>query len=629
VGLTLTDLARPPADATDDHPPGPATALPRSGSATAAVVAVGLVAWAVSVDPWGFRPFTTARWPVLATTVLVAVAVGWRDRPPLPRVLRGLGLALLTWLALATVFAVDPVHAWLGHPQRHLGFVAWVLLVLAFRVGTVLRTEGAHQVLGRGATAALAILGISGVVDLVGWSIASAATSAFGSRASGLLGQPAYLGAAAVALVPVVLGAAAGERSRIWRALGFAAAALGVVAVAASQTRGAWIGLLAAAVVAWPALRATIGMRRLGTALLAALAAAVVLAIFTPLGGRALATLDADDGGGRSRLDEWRVAAAVVADHPIVGVGPEGYRVAATEHLDDDYARRYGRDVVVDRAHDGVLDVAAIGGLPAASLYVGLGALVGVRAWRVRRSGNPFVVGAAAAVVGYAVQQLVLFPVAEIDPVVWLLAGVVVAATSDPNAGRRPTSGGAEDRVVSAVAIVAAVVVLGAGALDVVADRHLAAAERERAGGHQLAALAEADAATRLRPDSIDAWYVAADVAASGTSLADLDAGLDRVELGVERSPLDPALLDLHEQLLTERALRSGLPADLDRATGASEARITTDPSNAAHHRRLGLVLAARGDRSGAIAALDRALDLDPDDDDARAARDHVRGDGP
>jgi hypothetical protein len=335
------------------------------------------------------------------------------------------------------------------------------------------------------------------------------------------------------------------------------------------------------------------------------------------------------------------VAAAVVADRPVVGVGPEGYRIVAPAHIDDAYTRRHGRDVVVDRAHDGVLDVAAATGLPAAVVYVGLLAAVVVAAVRVvRRPPDPVVAGAALALVAWVTQQLVSFPIAEVDPAAWVLAGVVVVASRPVPAGRpgvppagRPVPAGTPGvppagRLVAAGRVAAglvAVVLAVAGATAVVADRDLGHAGRLRSGS--VAAVLSADRATALRPDDVDAWYVAAQLAAARPGLLAVDSGLDRVEAGLRRSPRDPALRALDEQLLAERALRSGLPADLAAAEQASRALVSDDPAGPAHHRMLGLVLAARGGaraEAEAKSELRRALDLDPHDAAARDALDRL-----
>jgi hypothetical protein len=336
----------------------------------------------------------------------------------------------------------------------------------------------------------------------------------------------------------------------------------------------------------------------------------VALVVAGPVGSRAAAALDPDDAGGRGRLDEWAVAAAVIAERPLTGTGPEGYRIAAPAHVDGEYTRRHGRDELIDRAHSAPLDVAASAGIPAAVAYVALVGAVVVRCVRTsRRAPDPLVAGMALGVVAWAVQQVVGFPVAEVDPAAWLLAGLVAAGAPRPE-----RAAGRAGRVVAGAL---AAVLIVAGVTAVVADRSM-----ERAADRRD--LVAADRATALRPDDVDAWYLAAQVAASGSSLLAVDAGLDRVEDGLGHLPRDPALRDLHEALLTERALRSELPEDLAAAARAARRGIAADPAGPAHHRRLGLVLAAQGREGGAAAALRLALDLDPGDDAARDALDRL-----
>ena len=571
--------------------------------------AVLVVATACAVDPGGFRPFTTLRWAVVGVAAAVAAAtVAWR----LPRRVLALWLALLACLALATVLALDPLLAVVGHPRRHLGLAGWVVGFLACAAGSGLAADpDARRAVGRAAVVAGLATGVATAADLVGWD--PAGTSFAGGRVGGLLGQPVYLGAVAVLLGPVAVGVALGpssltadtrgeRRQTVLAWLGVAGYGLALVA---SGTRGAWLGLAAAGVVAWPHVRPHVAAHRLAAG--AAAAGVVALAVLGPVGGRVAAAVDPDGAGGRSRLDEWVLAARVIGDRPLTGAGPEGYRIAAPAHIDDGYARRHGRDEVVDRAHSGPLDVAAAGGIPAAALYVALVAVVVAACVRAaRRAPDPLVAGMALGVVAWVGQQLVSFPLAEVDPAAWLLAGIV--------AGAGATRGG-RARAGRVAAAVTAVVLTIAGVLSVAADRSLQAATAGGSGD-----VAAADRATALRPDDVDAWYVAAQLAASGPSLLAVDAGLDRVEDGLDRLPDDPALRDLHEALLTERALRSELPEDLAAAEAAARAGGRDDPSNPAHHRRLGVVLAARGDEEGAAAALRRALRLDPGDAAARTA---------
>ena len=587
---------------------------------------VVVVAAALAVDPAGFRPFTTLRWAVVSTTVALAAAAvstrapaGAHRRPTLA------WAALLGLLAVATVAALDPVVAVVGHPRRHLGLIGWLVGGLAFLVGLRLTRDEQRVYLSRAVVLAGVVTGAGAVADWLGWDPPGLRFA--DGRVGGLLGQPVYLGALGVLLAPAALGIAADPAfGRGWRRAAVVGAVGCTVAVVVSGTRGAWLGAVVAAAVGWPVLWRWISTHRVLAASILLLVAGLAIGVST--GSRIATLFDPSAEGGRGRLDEWVLGLSVIADDPVTGAGPEGYRVAVLGHIDDGYARRHGRDEVVDRAHNGVLDVAVSAGIPAAAVYLLLlSTVVGRCRQVIRAPADRFLAGAAVGVVAWTVQLAVSFPVAEIDPVAWLLAGCVVsagvgvgvdAATAGDARGsqrRRPATW-----LRLGAAALAAVLAVG-GVLALGADHDL-----RRAAQHRLTAPVEAmeaaDRATARRPDDTDAWYVAAQVAASGPSLLALDAGLDRVEEGLRWSPRDPALRDLREALLVERALRSGLPLDLRNARRATEERVAADPSGGVHHRRLGLVLAAQGHSERAAAELRRALQLDPDDVAAQDALD-------
>ena len=318
----------------------------------------------------------------------------------------------------------------------------------------------------------------------------------------------------------------------------------------------------------------SLGGRPVPVAFAAVVGALAVGALLLAAAPRLAAATDPDAPGGRGRLDEWALAVRVVADHPLTGVGPEGYRIAAPAHIDDGYTLRHGRDEVVDRAHSAPLDLAAAGGLPAALSYVGLVGIVVVRCVRViGRRPDPVLAGAAAAVVGWSAQQVVGFPIAEVDPLAWLLAGMVVASPSADAVGRarsRAPRGRVPARVGRPAAALLAAVLTVVGLTAVLSDRDLARADAAVRRGDVATALARADRATDRRPDDVDAWYLAARVAATPDGLPAIDNALDRVEAGLDHLPADPALRQLHTDLLVDRALRSGLPDDVAVATASA-----------------------------------------------------------
>jgi O-antigen ligase len=174
-------------------------------------------------------------------------------------------------------------------------------------------------------------------------------------------------------------------------------------------------------------------------------AAVGVLAIV--LGGAALAVAQAELGGGAdapesgpgrlasvqsNRYEYWRVALGTFADHPLIGDGSGGFRVAWLRE-------RPFRESVRD-AHSLYLETAAELGLPGLGfLLLFIGGTFASGATALRRAAAP--AGTAAALLAWTVS-------ASIDwmwelPAVALFAVVLSAAlVSDAQANRAPEASG-------------------------------------------------------------------------------------------------------------------------------------------------------------------------------------------
>jgi hypothetical protein len=316
----------------------------------------------------------------------------------------------------------------------------------------------------------------------------------------------------------------------------------------------------------------------------------VLVALVVVAGVSGVATrvpdLSTDDRGGiRGRLDEWRVAARVVVEHPIVGVGPEGYRIAFGGAVDDRYEQRHGRSPLPDRAHSAPVDIAATLGLPGLALVALVLAGVAPHVLAAAR-GTAADAAVGAAVVGYAVQALFLFPLAELDPTAWLLAGTLVAVRRH----RRHRGSWPAAPAVAAAALAGAV-----GAVGVVSDR---AEDPARAAG--------------LRPD-VAAYHleVALEEEAVGSS-ASLDRAIAAVEEARSWHPRDPVVVAERTRLLVARAQRTQSRRHVDEARVAVEAAVDDDPRNAALLLRLGVVRVLDGDDAGAEDAWIEAERLAP-----------------
>ncbi|HZN14287.1 MAG TPA: O-antigen ligase family protein [Acidimicrobiales bacterium] len=509
------------------------------------------------------------------------------------RATTGAWVLFLAIAALAAAVGLDHLYAWTGTPERHFGWLTWLLCAAAFAVGQNAAEDG-RRVVSITAAIAAAAIGAWSIAELLGWE--PVRLVAAGSRPVGPFGSSAFLGAAAALLGPVAVGFAMQRR----RPIAVAAAALSGVALVASGARAAWVGVLVAAVIAAVLRRAVNRRVMVGAAAIALIAVGGAFAF--GVAGRVPALFTDRDGGVHGRLDEWRVATRVVLARPLTGVGPEGYRIAFARHVDDRYEARHGRDPLPDRAHDAFLDVAATTGLLGLAAYVLLLGLAGRLIVRAARRGDPLTAGIAVGVMGYAVQSLFLFPLAELDPLAWLLAGVVAASMSER---RVAIAAGPPVRVVAAVF---ATVALIAGGLDLVADRDARAT---------LAALADqrlpgGDRPRQLRPDQLRYHLLAARAAEARGTPSGLNAALADVARGLAVSPRDPVGRAERARILLERARLTGNRRHVAAATAALTALVHSDPRNAEAWLRLGLADALAGDQSGARRAWKIAERLAP-----------------
>ena len=498
-------------------------------------------------------------------------------------------MALLTLLTMSALVNGDVKVSLLGHPDRHLGVVTWMLLFALFCSGQQLVDQ--VNTLARAGVVAAAGLGIYSLWELlIGRPIEVATTT---RRLLGPFGSAAVLGAACCLLGPVALAVALDRtENRWWRRTGGVAAGLVALALVGSGTRGSWIGAAAAAVAAVIALRPS---RR--TAMWCAAGLVLAVGAIAPRLGDVTSRAD-----GASRFDEWRVATRVVVRHPLLGVGPEGYRIAVAEGVDDAYERAHRRDSVLpDRAHMGPLDVTLMGGVGAGLLYVGLFGFVGRRAWRLLQSHDATSVGIGLGVIAYGMQQLLLFPLAELDPVWWLFAGVVVGITSPHAPSQRHRT------VVPLAAGVASAALLVVGVLDVAADRLARTALRDN---DPRSAIDSAERAVSLRPDNMRYHLVAAEVHLDRGTLADIDRAISHARRATDWSPDDPFATDELATAMSRRAVVTGDPDDVAKALTEWQRLVSRDPHRAAWQLLLGRAAALAGDRQLARQAWTVAGDL-------------------
>jgi O-antigen ligase len=319
-------------------------------------------------------PFSLSATQILYAAAVFCAAVGYPllrfpSWLPLPRFYWPL-IGFIGWSMVSALFSAAPLLG-LFHLKKMLGFFLICMILMVLDRPAQARTLLALLLAGAAVAAGAGIYQFAAAPDPA-------------HRIHGFMGHHmTYSGVlmlALAALIPQLLEAV-GARRRTWPPL----LALGLLLGAAlllTLTRGCWLGAAAAAATAVLLLRT----RWL-------LAAPIVLAaVFLAAPGlvreRARHLFDPAEAGNAARLDMMRTGLRIVADRPLVGVGPR---------MIDQSVYRYGADPRIrpsfyQHLHNNLIQIAAERGVPALLFWLWLlGQLLadGWREYRRRRAVPP------------------------------------------------------------------------------------------------------------------------------------------------------------------------------------------------------------------------------------------------
>ena len=433
-----------------------AMALPTRAAAILVVVLIPLL-----VMPWGSDAYNRVK--ALTVIVLAAImAVGWVvaavvTRRPAWRVTRP---ELALWFTMLAVLvssqtSVDLRLTLFGAPGRYEGLLAILSYALLYFVGVhFFGSESGFWTLTKTAawTALIAIgYGIAqvflpplfaGEAEIRQWY------ETFGvPRPPSTLGSPIVFAGYLALMIPLLAALALRGPSRL-RPLWLLGSAVGYVAVLMTMTRAAWLAVLVGTAVFAAAIGRDV-WRRHGLPLAAVMVAVAITGavltgiVTTPaqVAARASPSVSLQSGSLAQRVYIWDRTLRLIQARPWLGWGLETLR----EVFPYDRAstvRYFGlRPVIVDKAHNDVLQIAVSIGVPGAIAYGLFWMLVVASArhlWRRNRgTARILAVGWLAAIVSYAIQVQFSFSVVALAPLVWLFAGAACGweATTTGNEG--------------------------------------------------------------------------------------------------------------------------------------------------------------------------------------------------
>ena len=511
------------------------------------------------------------------------------------------------WISLAVSTALSP-HPELsvgGSNWRRMGLITWTAILILACVCSQLDRAGVRRALraialsGGGA----AVYGIAQYFGFDPWLAPGAYRVGEGEwmivRPPGPLGYVTYF---STYLVGAVFAGVAllGEERRGWRRAGLCSAALAVVAIILSGTRGAMAGLAAGALALAVWLRPRIGRR----AVVAGAAVTVIaLAFYYSPAGQQLRSRTRwyrEDPAGGARLWLWRDAWTLARGHWAQGIGPESFVREFPRVQSVDLSRRYP-DFYHESPHNIVLDVLAAQGAPGLILLLG-GIGAAITAWRRAPLRYPAVAAGLAALL--VTQQFSSFtaPTALLF-FAWL--GLLAAPAEPPSVGLRGHV------FAAALALpVSAILILFAARL-VVADHMLEGARAAIARTNTSDAIRHYRRAQEWAPDgfSADIWY-ARNIAAAAQRTRDIGQSHRAWQEALIAAARAVRSADDPQNAWYNLAVFFGAQNDAARAEQALRSAITVAPTWYKPRWLLSQVLRSTGRLEEAAAEATRATDL-------------------
>lgn len=577
------------------------------------------------VNFWVEQQFEASKVWLLRTLIWLSALLwlgGWLNglrRRALPPRLPALLTALVLVLCLSFLLSPHRTVALFGSLDRANGLLTQLSYLLLFAcVATQIDSAASRRLLTVLVLTGLPIC-LLGLLQAGGWQPLPLLTDAR-SPLTTTLGRANFTGAYLALLVPLTLVAAQTAKGE-WQRWGFGALVLLELAVIAlAQARTAWIAVLVGVGVWLWLQRAPRWPRRLrwltGLGGVLALGGGLLLALRWGI---------AAGGSIAARWTIWQASLRLLWPRLWLGYGADTLELHFPSVYPPQLVYYQGRGVVVDRAHNWLLDWSLSYGVVATLLLAVLVWMIVRTGWKrlstpsenpAPFSGSPFledqwIAACLAAVAAQLVGNLFLFEVAATALVFWLLLAVISAAATLPHQPfeQIDVPRWIGNSVLAVGTVILCWVVWQANLRPLLADLHSWRGTQALGQGNPTRALAEYRAAVAHQPRRA-AYRVA--VAFTAAQLADFGAAEESMWGAIALRPTDPVLYTQLAALYAQQSMAE--PDNKAMAYGAYERAIALAPTIGLTYRQYADSALRLGDWMLARTQAVQAVNLDATD---------------
>lgn len=292
-----------------------------------------------------------------------------------------LALILLVLMVIATIFSWDKPTAIFGKYRRYEGLITFIdYLLLLFLAAQTFRGFEKMKTIIRTMTLISFAVAIYGIIQWLGLDPLPWATLPFEERRSfSTFGNPALLGGYIALMLPVAFGNIFSVRKRSEQFLYSFGTLLLFICLITTFTRGAWVSALIGVIVfLFLSLPVLIENRRLVFIIFGIFFALLVVLVIISSSAKN-PTLNVIErfrsifiikGSVSARLEIWKSAVNAVEKRPLIGYGPDNFRLAFAKYQTPGYSLAAGRLSIADNAHNYFLQLATTGGIFTSVIFI-------------------------------------------------------------------------------------------------------------------------------------------------------------------------------------------------------------------------------------------------------------------
>ncbi|MDI6736688.1 MAG: tetratricopeptide repeat protein [bacterium] len=339
--------------------------------------------------------------------------------------------------------------------------------------------------------------------------------------------------------------------------------------------------------------------------------------------GKAIPTLEFTSTA-ETRVYIWQTGLEIIKRHPLLGVGPDALRFVSTQHEKLEFIRlEGGRNCLIDKAHNEIIDIATTRGLLGLGAYIWIIILLFKFAHQsfpsIKEENKILLIGVLSAIISYLVQNQVGFGIIATSSLFWLLLGMAISVAMPKYQNTKPISLPVIPRLAICLPLM---ILIYYGVLfscrPYKADIYYKNGLAMKSQGNIDQAIASYEKALEYNPgeefyygEVLDAYNIKSN---QTQDMAWLDKLIAKGEEAVKCNPLHPYYYNLLSSSYGEKYVRTGDNAWANKSIEASKKALIYKPLFADPYNNIAAIYVRQGKYEEAIKEMEQASTLFPDD---------------